>query len=325
MRRREFITLLGIAATFGPHAARAQQTVRPVIGFLRGGPLAASEHIVDAFRRGLAGTGYVDRQNIQIEYHAVEDQSRDLPGLIAELTRRNVVLMVGNTPAAGAAKAAGVTVPFVFASGSDPVRDGIVSSLNRPGGNVTGVVFFNAVLGAKRVELLRQIVPGATTFAMLVNPNLANTGADQRETQAAAQSIGKQFVVFEANTEREIDTVFAALAERRPGGLLIGSGGFLNSHREKLVALAARHAIPAIYAQREAVVAGGLMSYGTSITGAYRQAGVYAGRILKGEKPGDLPVMQSSTFEFVINLKTAKALRLEFHPQLLATADEVIE
>jgi ABC-type uncharacterized transport system substrate-binding protein len=241
------------------------------------------------------------------------------------LTRRKVVLMVGNTPAAEAAKAAGVTVPFVFASGSDPVRDGIVSSLNRPGGNVTGVVFFNAVLGAKRVELLRQVVPGATTFAMLVNPNLANTGADQREAQAATQSIGKQFAVFEANTEREIDTAFAALAEQRPGGLLVGSGGFLNSHREKLVALAARHAIPAIYAQREAVVAGGLMSYGTSITGAYRQAGIYAGRILKGEKPGDLPVMQSTTFEFVINLKTAKALGLEFHPQLLATADEVIE
>jgi putative ABC transport system substrate-binding protein len=325
MRRREFIILLSGAGLAWPLTAHAQQTARPVIGLLRGGPLAASEHIVDAFRRGLAETGYVDRQNIEIEYHPVEDQSRDLPRLIAELKRRKVALIVGNTPAAHAARIAGTTVPFVFASGSDPIRDGIVSSLNRPGGNVTGVVFFNAVLGAKRVELLRQLVPGATTIAMLVNPTSASNDADRRDTQAAAQSIGKQVVVFEAKTERDIDTVFAAFAERRPGALLVGPGGFLNSHREKLVALAARHAIPAIYAQREAVVAGGLMSYGTSITGAYRQAGIYAGRILKGEKPGDLPVMQSTTFEFVINLKTAKVLGLEFHPQLLATADEVIE
>ena len=325
MRRREFIMLLNGAALAWPLTAHAQQTARPVIGLLRGGPLAASEHIVDAFRRGLKETGYVDRQNIEIEYHPVEDQSRDLPRLIAELKRRKVALIVGNTPAAHAARTAGTTVPFVFASGSDPVRDGIVSSLNRPGGNVTGVVFFNAVLGAKRVELLRQLVPGATTIAMLVNPTSESNDADRRDTQTAAQSIGKQVVVFEAKTERDIDTAFAAFAERRPGALLVGPGGFLNSHREKLVALAARHAIPAIYAQREAVVAGGLMSYGTSITGAYRQAGIYAGRILKGEKPGDLPVMQSTTFEFVINLKTAKALGLEFHPQLLATADEVIE
>jgi putative ABC transport system substrate-binding protein len=325
MRRREFIMLLGGAALAWPHPVHAQQTARPLIGFLRGGPLAASEHIVDAFRGGLKETGYVDRQNIEIEYHPVEDQARQLPELIAELTRRKVTLLVGNTPAAHAAKVAGATVPFVFASGGDPVRDGIVSSLNRPGGNVTGVVFFNAVLGAKRVELLRQLVPGATTIAMLVNPNIANSGADRRDAQAAALSIGKQLVVFEANTERDIDAAFAAFAEQRPGALLVGSGGFLNLHREKLVALAARHAIPAIYAQREATVAGGLMSYGASITGAYRQAGVYAGRILKGEKPGDLPVVQSSTFEFVINLKTAKSLGLEFHPQLLATADEVIE
>jgi putative ABC transport system substrate-binding protein len=325
MRRREFIMLLSGAGLAWPLTAHAQQTARPVIGLLRGGPLAASEHIVDAFRRGLAETGYVDRQNIEIEYHPVEDQARQLPELIAELTRRKVTLLVGNTPAAHAAKVAGATVPFVFASGGDPVRDGIVSSLNRPGGNVTGVVFFNAVLGAKRVELLRQLVPGATTIAMLVNPNIANSGADRRDAQAAALSIGKQLVVFEANTERDIDAAFAAFAEQRPGALLVGSGGFLNLHREKLVALAARHAIPAIYAQREATVAGGLMSYGASITGAYRQAGVYAGRILKGEKPGDLPVVQSSTFEFVINLKTAKSLGLEFHPQLLATADEVIE
>jgi putative ABC transport system substrate-binding protein len=325
MRRREFIMLVSGAGLAWPLTAHAQQTARPVIGFIRGGPLATSEHIVDAFRQGLKDSGYVDRQNIEIDYHPVDDQSRQMSELIAELIRRKVAMIVGNTPAAHAAKIAGATVPFVFASGSDPVRDGLVSSLNRPGGNVTGVVFFNAVLAAKRVELLRQLVPGAATIAMLVNPNLANTEAERRDAQVAAQSIGKQLVVFEAKTERDIETAFAAFAERRAGALLVGSGGFLNSHRDKLAALAARHAIPAIYAQREAAVTGGLMSYGASISGAYRQAGVYAGRILKGEKPGDLPVVQSTTFEFVINLKTAKALGLEFHPQLLATADEVIE
>jgi ABC-type uncharacterized transport system substrate-binding protein len=269
--------------------------------------------------------GYVEGQNFVIEYRSVEDQGDRLPALIAGLMRRRPAVIVGDTPSILEARAANTTVPMVFASGSDPVRDGVVASLNRPGGNVTGVVFFNAVLGAKRVELLRQLVPGAATFAMLVNPNTANTEAERRDAQAAAQSIGKHLIIVDASSERDIDTAFATFAQARVGALLVGSGAFLNAYRERLVALAARHAIPAIYAQREVAVAGGLMSYGASITDAYRQAGIYVGRILKGENPANLPVVQSTKFEFVINLKTAKALGLEFHPQLLATADEVIE
>ena len=241
------------------------------------------------------------------------------------IRQRTPALIVGDTPSVLGAKAASTTVPMVFATGSDPVRDGLVANLNRPGGNITGLVFFNAVLVAKRLELLSQLVPGSATMAMLVNPNTANTEAERRDARDAAQAIGKQLNVFDVSSEQDIKTTFAAFVERRPGALLVGAGGFLNAHRELLVALAARHAIPAIYLQREAAAAGGLMSYGTSVTGSYRQAGIYGGRILKGEKPGDLPVMQSTKFEFVINLKTAKTLGLEFHPQLLATADEVIE
>jgi putative tryptophan/tyrosine transport system substrate-binding protein len=325
MRRREFITLLGGAVAFGRYPAHAQQPPVPVIAFLRGGALAGSEYIVNGFREGLKEAGYIDRQNVVVEYHSVDDQDRQLPGLIAEFTRRKVALIVGNTPSAHAAKATGTTIPIVFASGSDPVADGLVPSINRPGGHITGVVFFNAVLAAKRVGLLRQVAPGAATIAMLVHPSQANTEADRREAQAAAQSIGKRLVTFEVGTERDIESAFSAFAGQGAGALLVGAGGFLNSNREKVVALAARHALPAIYAQREAVLAGGLMSYGASIPGSYRQAGVYAGRILKGEKPGDLPVVQSSTFEFAINLKTAKALGLAPDPQLLATADEVVE
>jgi putative tryptophan/tyrosine transport system substrate-binding protein len=325
MQRRQFLTILSGAGLTWPFSAHAQSSAKPVIGFLRGGPLATSTHIVDAFRQGLKGAGYVDGQNVEIEYRRADEQADQLRALVAELLRRKVAIIVGSSASSFAAKAASSTVPIVFATGSDPVRDGIVPSLNRPGGNVTGVVFFNAVLGSKRVELLRQVVPGATTIAMLVNPNLPNTAAERRDAQAAAQSVGKQLVIVEVRTERELETAFATFVQRRAGAVLIGAGGFLNAHREKLVALAARDAIPAIYAQREAAVAGGLMSYGASITDAYRQAGIYAGRILKGEKPGDLPVVQSTKFEFVINLKTAKTLGLEFHPQLLATADEVIE
>jgi putative ABC transport system substrate-binding protein len=325
MNRREFITFLGAAATAGPLAAHAQQPAMPVIGFLRGAPLVPSAHLVTAFRQGLKEAGYVEGQNVVIEYRSVEDQGDRLPALVAALMRRRPTVIVGDIASVLEARAATSTVPMVFATGSDPVRDGVVASLNRPGGNVTGVVFFNAVLGAKRLELLRQLVPGAATFALLVNPNTANTEAERRDALAAAQSIGKQLIIVDASTERDIDTAFATFAQARVGALLVGSGGFLNAHRERLVALAARHAIPAIYAQREAAMAGGLMSYGASITDAYRQAGVYVARILKGENPANLPVVQSTKFEFVINLKTAKALGLEFHPQLLATADEVIE
>ena len=327
MRRREFFTLLGSAAApfAWPTPLGAQPAAMPVVGFLRSTSAADSMHRVTAFRQGLKEAGFVEGQNIAIEFRWAENQADRLPALVTELIRRPVAVIVGNTVAAIAAKAATTAVPIVFATGGDPVRDGLVASLNRPGGNVTGVVYFATVLGAKRLELLRQLVPKATTIAMLVNPNTPNTEGERSDVQAAAKAIGQQLLILDVSSDRDIETAIATFVQRGAGALLVGSGGFLTSYRDRVVALAARYAIPAIYAQREAVVAGGLMSYGPSSTDAYRQAGSYAGRILKGEKPGDLPVMRSTKFEFMINLKTATTLGLEFHPQLLATADEVIE
>jgi putative ABC transport system substrate-binding protein len=297
----------------------------PVIGFLRSTSPTDATHLVTAFRDGLKETGFVEGQNVAIEYRYAEGRNDRLPALVADLIDRRVAVIVGNNPAAFAAKTATSTVPIVFAYGGDPVKDGLVASLNRPGGNVTGVVFIQGVLGAKRLELLRQIVPKATTIAVLVNPNNPEAVSERSDVQAAALAIGQQLLVLDVSSDRDIETAFATFVQRGAGALLVGSGAFFFSHREQVVALAARHALPASYAQREPVVAGGLMSYGSSLTDAYRQAGIYAGRVLKGEKPADLPIMRSTKFEMVINLKTAKTLGLTVPQSLLVAADEVIE
>ena len=324
MRRRDFIAALGSAAAALPFGARAQQAM-PVVGFLRSTPLADAAHLVAAFRHGLKEAGFVEGQNVAIEIRSAENQLDRFPALVADLIRLRAAVIVGNALSAAAAKAVTATVPIVFAAGGDPVREGLVASLNRPGGNVTGAVFFNSVLGAKRLEQLRQFVPKATTIGALLDPKSPSIEVERRDIQAAAQALGQQLVTIDVSDERAIEPAFATFVQRGAGALLVGAGAFFNSNRERLVALAARHALPASYVVREAVVAGGLMSYGASQSDAYRQAGLYAGRILKGEKPGDLPVVQASKLEFVINLKTAKALGLEFHPQLIGIADEVIE
>ena len=325
MRRRDFIKVVAGSAITRPFTASAQQPAMPVVGFLRSVSLADAADLVAAFRQGLRETGYIEGQNVVIELRSAEGHLDRLPALVGDLIRRPVAVIVGNLNAALAAKAATTTIPIIFASGSDPVRDGLVASLNRPGGNITGVAFLVTGLGAKRLDLLRQLVPKATLIAHLVNPGSVDTEAERRDVQAAAQRLGQQLIVLDASSDRDIETSFATFVQRGAGALIVGAGAFLFSNRGRLVALAARHALPAIYADPEDAVVGGLVNYGPSIVDAYRQVGIYAGRILKGEKPADLPVMQSTKFDLVINLKTAKALGLTIPPTLLALADRVIE
>jgi putative ABC transport system substrate-binding protein len=325
MRRRDFITGIAGSAAAWPLSARAQQPALPVVGFLNSGNFAAQTNNVAAFKRGLKEAGFVEGQNVEIEFRWGENQFDRLPALAAELVSWPVTLIVANLLAAQRAKAATAMIPIIFTTGSDPVRDGLVASLNRPGGNVTGVVFIIGELGTKRLELLRRIVPKAARIAMLVNPNTPETEAERHDAQAAARAFGLELVVHDVSSGRDIETALAKFVSQGTAALLVGAGAFMFNNREMIVTLAARHALPTMYPQREAVVAGGLMSYGTSITEAYRQAGLYAGRILKAERPADLPVMRSTKFEFVLNLKTAKELGLDIPPTLLALADEVIE
>jgi putative tryptophan/tyrosine transport system substrate-binding protein len=323
MKRREFITLLGSAAATWPLAAGAQQPAIPVIGFLRSTPSASFMHFVAAFQQGLKEEGFVEGQNVAIEYRWADNQLDRLPGLAAELIQRQVAVIVGNTQAAEVAKTATHTIPIIFVTGEDPVTTGLVASLNRPSGNVTGVVFFaSGHLGTKRMELLCEMVPKAAMIAVLMDPRFAT---ELPGVEGAGRALGRQILVVNAASEHELDDAFSQIVRAGAGALLVGGGPFFTSQRQRLVALAARHAIPAIYDARDHVEAGGLMSYATSITGAYRQAGIYTGHILKGAKPADLPVVQPTKFELVINLRTARALGLTVPLIMQMTADEVIE
>ena len=312
MRRRKFITLLGGAAVSWPLAVRAQQPTMPVIGFLSAASAREFAHLVAAFRQGLSETGYADSRNVVIEYRWAEGHYDRLPAFAAELVHRPVTVLFtsGGTPSMQAASAATTTIPVVFVAGNDPIKLGLVASLNRPGGNMTGVYMFTTQLESKRLGLLRELVPTATMVAVLMNPTGPATQAQLDDVERAAHAVNLPTHIVRASSDRELDTAFATLIQLRAGALLVASDVFFNSRRDHVVALAARHAIPAIYEFREFAMAGGLMSYGTSLTDAYRQAGTYAGRILKGEKPADLPVVQATKFELVINLKTAKKLGL---------------
>jgi putative ABC transport system substrate-binding protein len=326
MKRRNFIMLLGGAAAVAwPLAARAQQAALPVIGFLSGRTPEESADDAAAFRQGLNEMGYIVGRNVAIEYRWAEGQYDRLPALAADLIAHKVtVLSVFGPPTALAAKAATVTIPIVFSVGVDPVDIGLVASLNRPGGNLTGVTLLTASLGAKRVGLLRELIPKADLMAVLVNTT--SEGMTQaKDVQDAARKAGLRAIVLNAATDADIDAAFATLSRQRIGGLMVGGDQFLDTRRDRIVALAARHSMPTIYHRRDFVAGGGLLSYGTSIADVYRQVGVYTGRILRGEKPADLPVLQPTKFELVINLRTARALGLTIPPGILAIADEVIE
>jgi putative ABC transport system substrate-binding protein len=326
MKRRDFVILLGGATAVWPLTARAQQPPMPVVGFLNQGSAKPSGYLAAAFRKGLKEVGYVEGYNVAIEYRWAEGQYNQLPELAADLVRRKVsALAVAFLPAALAAKAATSTIPICFVTGADPVDQGLVASLNRPGGNVTGVAFLSQLLGAKRLGLLHELVPAASTFAVLINSTNPNAESLTNDLQRAAQTLGKPILVLSASTEPEIDGQFATLDQQRASALIVAPDAFLDSQRDNIVQLVARRTIPAIYERREAAMAGGLMSYGANVADAYHQAGVYTGRILKGEKPADLPVMQPTKLEFVINLNTAKLLGLTIPPGVLAIADEVIE
>jgi putative ABC transport system substrate-binding protein len=326
MKRRDFITLIGGAAAW-PVAARAQQSKVPVIGYLHSGSLSPYAHLVAAFRQSLVEAGYVEGQNVAIEYRWAEGRYDRLPVLAADLVNRHVALIVaqGGDPAVSAAKSATSTIPVVFTISSDPVKLGLVHSLNRPGGNITGFWAFTSLLGMKRLELMRQLLPADTLIAVLVNPNNPNAALDAAQLQDAARTLGQSISILGASTETEIEAVFATVGSRRGSALLVDTDPFFLARRDQFASLAARNMIPAIYAQREFVASGGLISYGASLADGYRQVGIYAGRILKGEKPADLPVVQPTKFEMAINLKTARALGLTVPDKLLTLADEVIE
>ena len=325
MRRREFITLLGGTAAW-PFATHAQQLAMPVIGFLNQGSAKPSAYLADAFRKGLGEVGYIEGQNVTIEYRWAEGDYARLPELVADLVNRKVaVLTPAFLPATLAAKSATSTIPICFVTGVDPVKEGLVTSLNRPGGNVTGVAFFSSLVVAKRLGILHDLLPTASIFALLVNPGNPSAEVVSKDVLAAARTLGKQILVLAASTPNELDREIVILVQQRADALIVAPDAFFDSQRDQILSLVAHHAIPTIHERRETVLAGGLMSYGASVADAYHQAGIYTGRILKGEKPADLPVLQPTKLEFVINMKTAKTLGLTFPAGLLAIVDEVIE
>jgi putative ABC transport system substrate-binding protein len=325
-RRREFIGLLGFATAW-PVATRAQQSAKPVVGFLNSGSPDTFAHLVTAFRQGLKDAGYIEGQNVAIEYRWAEGRYDQLPVLAADLVKRqvSVIAATGGEQSAVAAKAATMSIPIVFIAGGDPVTQGLVSSLNRPGANLTGVFFLTGAIESKRLGLLRELVPNTAIIGVLLNPNSPAAELELRDIPDAARAIGQRIVILEAGNERDIEAAFASLVQRQIGALLVASDPFFSNRRDQIVALATQYSLPTIYFSREFAAAGGLMSYGANLADAFRQAGIYTGRILKGEKPADLPIMQPTKFELVVNLKTAGSLGLAVPPSLVALANEVIE